>query len=142
MRRANIAALVAAVGSAAFLLRSGQRPSWLLLAIMMVWVVAPFAALLLAETVSKRWPSPVRTTLYSLMLLLAVGSLIAYAVDAWRPGKAQAAFVFVMAPLVSWVVIAITVPIAALVARRQSRQGVEADIIDSASPSDVGGRNP
>jgi len=120
MRRANIAALVASVGSVGFLLHAGQRPSWLLLVIMVVWVVAPFVGLLLAEMVSTRWPAPVRMTLSSLMLLLALGSLIAYAVDAWRPRKAQAAFIFVMVPLVSWVVIAIAVATAALVSRRRA----------------------
>jgi len=115
----NIAALVGAAGAAGFLLRAGQRTSWLLLVIMMVWVVAPFAALSFAELVSTRWPALVRTTLSSLMLLLTLGSLIAYAVDAWRPPKAQAAFVFVMVPLVSWGVMAIAVATSALVSRRR-----------------------
>ena len=119
MRKSNIAALVAAVGSVGFLLHAGQRTSWLLLVIMVVWVVAPFVALILAESVSKRWPALVRTTLYSLMLLLTLGSLIAYAGDALRPRKGQAAFIFVMVPLVSWVVIAIAVATAALVSRRR-----------------------
>jgi hypothetical protein len=122
LRRAALIAVVAgAVGSAGFLLRAGQRTSWLLLVIMLLWVLAPFVGLVVAEVVSKRWPVPVRTTLYCLSLVVTLGSLAIYANDALRPRKAQAAFVFVAVPLVLWIVIAVAVPIAALVSRRRSR---------------------
>jgi biotin transporter BioY len=88
---------------------------------MMVWVLAPFLALVLADAISKRWPVLVRTTLYCLMLVLTLGSLAVYINDALRPRKAQAAFVFVAVPLVSWIVIAVAVAVAALVSRRRSR---------------------
>jgi hypothetical protein len=88
---------------------------------MLLWVLAPFVGLVLAEVVSKRWPVPVRTTLYCLSLVVTLGSLAIYANDALRPRKAQAAFVFVAVPLVLWIVIAVAVPIAALVSRRRSR---------------------
>jgi hypothetical protein len=87
---------------------------------MMLWVVAPFAALGIAEVISKRWPGTVRKSLYWLSVLLPLGSLADYAYDAWRPPHAQAAFVFVAAPLVAWVLIAITVSLATLLARRRS----------------------
>jgi hypothetical protein len=122
-RAALIAVLVGAAGSIGFLLGAGQRPSLLLLVIMVSWVLAPFLALAVAGIVSKRWTLTIRATLYSVMLVVTLGSLAAYVDDALRPRKAQAAFVFVMAPLVSWLLMAITIPIAALMSRRQSRQG-------------------
>ncbi len=118
---ALIAVLAGAVGSAGLLLRAGQRTSRLLLVIMVLWVLAPFMALVLAEVISKRWAVVVRKTLYGVMLVLTLGSLVVYVDDALRPRKAQAAFVFVVVPLVSWIVMAIAVPLAAILSRRRSR---------------------
>jgi hypothetical protein len=122
VRLFTAASVIGALGSLGFLLLAGQRPPLLLLVIMAIWVVAPFVALLLAERISKSWPGLVRTTLSVLLFLVTLGSLTAYAGDALRPRKAQAAFVFVAAPMVSWALIAIAVPIAALVSRRRSRR--------------------
>ena len=79
-------------------------------------------ALVWANLVSKRWPVLTRATLYSLMLVLTLASLAAYGVDALRPPKAQAAFVFVVVPPASWLLIAIVVTIAALVSDRLLRR--------------------
>jgi hypothetical protein len=126
-RAALIAVLVGAAGSVGFLLRAGQRTPRLVLVIMLLWVLAPFVALALADVVSRRWTvlaqAPTRATLYSLMLVLGLGSLAVYVDDAVRPRQAQAAYVFVMVPLVSWLVMAIAIPIAALRSRRLSRRG-------------------
>jgi hypothetical protein len=60
-------------------------------------------------------------TLYSITLVLTLGSLAIYVYDAWRPPKAQAAFVFVVIPLASWLLIAI-VATAAFFSARLSRR--------------------
>ena len=121
-RPALIAVVVGAAGSVGFLLRAGQRTSRLLLVIMLLWVLAPFIALVVADVVSKRWTVPaqalMRATLYSVMLVLTLGSLAVYLDDALRPRQAQAAFVFVVVPLVSWLLMAIAIPIAAVLSRR------------------------
>jgi hypothetical protein len=126
-RAALIAMLVGAAGSVGFLFRAGQRTSRLLLVIMLLWVLAPFVALALADVVSKRWTvlaqAPTRATLYSLMLVVTLGSLAVYVDDAVRPRQAQAAFVFVVVPIASWLLMAIVIPIAALISSRQSRRG-------------------
>jgi hypothetical protein len=122
-RAALIALLVGAAGSVGFLLRAGQRTSRLLLAIMMIWVLAPFVALALAEAVSKRWTFFVRATLYGVMLVLTLGALTVYVDDALRPRQAQAAFVFVVVPLASWLLMAIAIPIAVLLSTKLSRRG-------------------
>ena len=121
-RAALIAGLVGAAGSVGFLLRAGQRTSRLLLVIMVIWVLAPFVALVLADVVSKRWTFLVRATLYGVMLFVTLGALAVYADDAVRPRQAQAAFVFVVVPLASWLLMAIAIPIAALLSRRLSRR--------------------
>jgi len=121
-RAALIAVLAGAAGSAGFLLRAGQRTSLLLLVIMVTWVLAPFLALVVAGAVSKRWSLTIRATLYSVMLVVTLGSLAVYADDALWPRQAQAAFVFVMVPLVSWALMAIVIPAAALISRPRARK--------------------
>jgi hypothetical protein len=126
-RAALIAVLVGAVGSVGFLLRAGQRTPRFLLVIMVLWVLAPFMALIFAGVISKRWTilarAPAPATLYSLMLVLTLGSLAIYVDDALRPRQAQAAFVFVIVPIASWLTMAVAIPIAALLSRRPPRRG-------------------
>ncbi len=120
---ALIAVLVGAVGSVGLLLRAGQRTPRLLLVLFFFWVLSPFVALVLAHAVSKRWSVLTRATLYNVMLVVTLGSLAIYGYDALRPRKAQAAFWYVLVPPASWLLIAIVVPIAALISGRRSRRG-------------------
>ena len=86
--------------------------------IFVVWVLAPFAGLGLANALSTRWPVVTRTMLYCLMLVVALGSLIVYGFDAVRPRHAQAAFVYVIVPPASCLLIAFALALSALLARR------------------------
>ena len=120
---ALIAVLAGAVGSVGLMLHAGRNnPSRLLLVLFALWVLSPFLALVLANMVSKRWSVLTRATLYTVMLVLAVGSLVIYGVVALGPPRPKTAFVFVVVPPASWLLIAIAVPIAALISGRQSRR--------------------
>ncbi len=120
---ALIAVLAGAGGSAGLMLRAGRRnDSRILMVLMAIWVLSPFMAIAWANLVSKRWPVLTRVTLYSVTLVLTLASLAVYGVDALRPPRAQAAFVFVVVPPASWLLIAIVVPIAALISGRLSRR--------------------
>lgn len=102
-----IAAVAGAVGSIGFMLYAGRHNhSVILLALFTGWVLAPFVALLWANT---------RAMLRGVTVAVALGSLAVYGYDAWRP-PAKAAAAFLMVPLASWVAIAI----AAAVTRRRS----------------------
>ena len=93
-----VAGIMAAV-SVAFMLRAAHRnPSVLLLVLMAIWVAAPFVALFGAVRSSQRKSIGVLT------LVIAAGTLAAYAIDALGPPHAKAATVFVATPVVSWVV--------------------------------------
>jgi hypothetical protein len=106
------------------MLHAGHRnPSRLLLVLFALWVLSPFIALVLANMVSKRWSVLTRATLYTVMLVLTVGSLAIYGDVALGPPRTKAAFVFVVVPPASWLLIAIVVPIAALISGRPSRRG-------------------
>jgi len=101
------------------MIHAGRHSNSLLLKVLFAaWVLAPFAALIWAGVVSIRWPIAARHTLWGLMLVVAAGSLAAYGHDVLSPPRSQAAAVFVMVPLVSWVVIA---ALALLVFRRRPR---------------------
>ncbi len=119
---ALIAVLAGAVGSVGLMLHAGHRnPSRLLLVLFALWVLSPFIALVLANMVSKRWSVLTRATLYTMMLVLTVGSLAIYGDVALGPPRPKAAFVFVVVPPASWLLIGIVLPIAALISGRPLR---------------------
>jgi hypothetical protein len=116
------AAVAGAVGSVGLMLWVGHRnPSRILLALFLIWDLSPFIGLLLAEMVSKRWSVITRATLHIVMLVLALSSLALYGGVVLRP-RPQPAFMFLVVPLGSWLLMMIIVPIAALISGRRSRR--------------------
>ena len=110
---AMVAMLAGAAGSVGFVFYYGRRnPSRLLIVLFAVWVLSPFVALLAADARSARWPARTRTVLYALMLVLAIGSLAAYANVTLGPSRPQGAFAFVIVPPLSWLVGGIAIAIA------------------------------
>jgi hypothetical protein len=106
------------------MLRAGQRTPRLLLVLFTIWVLSPFAALLWANIVSKRWSVLTRATLYCATLVITLGSLAIYSeLVVVRPRGSANAFLFVAVPPASWVFMTIVVALAALVSHRRSRQG-------------------
>ena len=130
---ALIAVLAGATGSISLWVHATRHPPVVIVVIFVIWVLSPFVGLVLAYVVSQRWSVLTRATLYSVMLVVTLGSLAIYGYDAVRPRKAQAAFWYVLVPPVSWLLIATVAPIAALVSRRRSRR----DPARAAPPSDV-----
>ena len=122
---ALIAVLVGAVGSVSLTVSVGvgRDVGPLLLLLFAIWVLAPFAALVLAHRVARRWSVVTRATLHCLMLVLALATLIIYIVDTVRNAGGQDAFTFVVVPLVSWALMALVLPTAAFVSGRLSRGG-------------------
>jgi hypothetical protein len=119
-----MAVVAGAAGSLAFTLRAGRRnDSRVLLTLFGMWVLSPFIALLLADRISRGWSILTRATLYSLTLILGVASLAIYGDVAFGPPRAKPAFVFVIVPPASWLLIVIVVLIAAVTSGRLSRRG-------------------
>jgi len=114
--------LAGAAGSLGFLLGAGRRTPPLLLVLFVFWVLSPFMALAWANLASKRWSVVTRATLYTVMLVLTLGSLAIYAAVTTGFFKVKPAAVFLLVPLVSWLLTATVVPIAALISRRLSRR--------------------
>ena len=111
--------VVGATASLAFMLHFGSRSGFILIGLFAGWVLSPFAVLAVADTRAKRWSVVTRTTLYVLMLILALGSIAIYGVNASTALSAKPAAVFLLVPLGSWFLLVITASITALVKRIQ-----------------------
>ena len=113
--------MVGAAGSVRLTLYAGRHNDSLTLKILFaLWVLSPFLGLILAGA-TRLWSIFTRAALYSAMLVVSLGSLAIYGVRILKPPKAQAAFVFVVVPLVSWLLIAVVVPLASWLSGRPSR---------------------
>lgn len=119
---ALVAVLIGAVGSVGFTLRAGQRnPSRFLIALFVLWVLSPFIAMLFGSFLFKDWQALTRATLQSVALILSLVSLAIYGRVALGPPRAKTAFVFVVVPPLSWLLMVLAVTVAAFVSRRRSR---------------------
>ena len=119
---ALIAVVAGAAGSIGLMLWVGRRnPSRVLLVLFAIWDLSPFVALLLADMVAKRWSVITRTTLHIVMLVLALISLALYGNVGLRP-RSQPAFMFLVVPLGSWLLMTVVVSIAALISGKLSRR--------------------
>jgi hypothetical protein len=105
------------VGSFCLVLYNGRNnKSILLIALFVAWVLSPFIGLLIADKISKGWTDITRKTLYIIMIVLTLVSLLSYS-GILSPAGTKTAFVFLVIPLISWVVISILI----LITRSQSK---------------------
>lgn len=99
--------------------RVGRRnPSALLVAMFAAWVSTPFVALAWCEAEARRWSGALRRVLAIASLLVTVGSLAAYGYVAFGPPRAQPAFLFLLLPLGSLVLIAVLLAVSARTPRK------------------------
>jgi hypothetical protein len=120
MSNLSLFALAGAAGSVSLTLYVGRHNnSRLLMLFFAGWVLSPFVALVWASLASKSWLDLRRVTLYSVVLVITLGSLLIYGYVAFGPPRAQTAFVFLVVPAVSWLLIAIALPMAAVLAGRR-----------------------
>jgi len=117
---ALIVALVGAVGSLYFMFSAGRKQnSIILLALFTAWVLSPFVGLFISNKISNRWTVPARASLYWLMIILTIGSLVAYS-GAFNTPETKNAFIFLIFPLISWFLIVIVF----LIARKISNKNL------------------
>jgi predicted dienelactone hydrolase len=121
-RAALLMPVAGAVGSVGLMLRVGYRnDSVVLLALFGVWVASPFVALIAINLISKQWSTLTRAVLQGLSLILMAGSLAIYGNMIAAPPGSKLAIPFLLVPLASWVLLALVIPIAALISCRLSR---------------------
>jgi hypothetical protein len=108
---ALIAILIGAVGSLILLFYAGHsQKSVILIALFTLWVLSPFVGVLIADRISKRWTVITHMTLYWLILVITLGSLISYSEIFGQLG-AKPAFKFLVIPLISWLLIVTVIPL-------------------------------
>lgn len=109
--------LFGAAGSLYFVINAGRNNNSILLrGLFVVWVLSPFVAFLITNSISKRWSLLTRKTIYFLMLIVTVGSLVGYS-GAFNTPQTKNAFVFLIIPLLSWILLIMAI----LITRRLSR---------------------
>ena len=113
--------LTGALGSLGLTLRAGRNSHSLILMMLFgVWVFSPFMGLAVAYILSNRWPVFTRNVLYLLSMLLT-SYFSSYIYDGvWAPSGIKPAFVFLVFPLLSWLTLAVVIP---LTASRSGKQG-------------------
>jgi hypothetical protein len=119
---AIIVLLAAAAASLVMVIRAGRHNSSIILPILFIlWVLSPFAVLLIANWISKPWTTLTRLTLYWLMLVISVGSVISYSGLINPPGM-KAAFLFLITPLLSLLLTMTGILIAASISRNNNER--------------------
>jgi len=105
---AVIATLIGAATSVAVTLYVGRRnPSVTLLLLFALWVLSPFVAAVCANVFSMRWSDIERAIVACTTIALTLGSTAIYAYVAFGPPRPKVARVFLLTPLVGWVVVAV-----------------------------------
>ena len=111
---ALIVSLTGVVGSLYFMFSASRKQSSIiLLALFTTWVLSPFVGLFISNKISNRWTVAARSLLYWLIIVLTIGSLVAYS-GAFNTPHTKNAFIFLVVPLISWILLIVTV----LTARR------------------------
>jgi ABC-type Mn2+/Zn2+ transport system permease subunit len=119
------AVLVATIVSVGLMLRACRfNDSEVALALIAVWILSPMAALVLAEVVAKRWLIFGRATVHCLMLVVASGSMIIYAIDLFVPLSPRRGFPYALVPAASWLLIAMVLAVAAFRTRARAKNHV------------------
>ncbi|HEY8734784.1 MAG TPA: hypothetical protein VIL90_09480 [Puia sp.] len=97
----------ASLASLIFTIRAGHRnKSVILILLFAIWVLSPFVTMAVAGVASVCWSNINRVRLYILMTLMSLISLAAYS-GVLIPYGAKPAFVFLIGPLLSWVILTV-----------------------------------
>lgn len=119
---ALVAVYVGAIGSVGLTLYTGRKnPSIVLMLLFAVWGLSPFAVLLIANLISRQWTSVTRVAMYSLMIVIPAVSLAAYS-GVWTPPGTHTAFVFLVIPFLSLVLISVVIPVAQKFSRKMYKE--------------------
>ena len=105
-------ALVAAIGSLYFMLNVGRNnKSIILIGMFAGWVLSPFVGMFFSNKISNRWANPERVLIYWLIIAISIASVVAYS-GLFIPAETKPAFIFLIFPLISWILIISTILIA------------------------------
>jgi hypothetical protein len=100
--------VIGAAGSLFFMFNAGRnQKSILLMALFTAWVLSPFFGLFILNKILSRWTvAPARALVLWLMIILTMGSVVAYS-GVLLPPETKTAFIILVAPLAAWILIVI-----------------------------------
>ena len=103
MKKAALAtALIGGLLSVFLMIHAGRYSTPpLLIALIGMWVLLPYDALVVGNILSPRWQQQIGTMLYRLTFLLTLVSIAIYASVAFGPPRPELAFFFVIGPPLS-----------------------------------------
>jgi hypothetical protein len=117
---ALVIGVVGAVGSLYFMFSASRHQnSTILIALLTAWILSPFVGFFIAYKFSNHWTGTARSSLYWLMIILTFVSLVVYSGAFNSPGTKNA-FVFLVVPLISWLLMAIVIGIVRRLSRKNS----------------------
>lgn len=122
----NVIGAIVSVAALAYVgMRSGSNGAQPVVMILIaMWVLSPFVILFALHRISPGWSATTRTTLYSLMLVVAVISLVVYLSATGGPVRPKPAAPFVAVPPVEWALITISLVMGAFAGRRKGRNAL------------------
>jgi hypothetical protein len=112
-RAALVALSAGAAGSLALLFHAGRGTPRLLLVLMALWVLSPFALLLAARAAAARWPAPARQPIDAAGVAVALLSPALYAAATFGAFLTRPTPAFVLVPPLSCVLVAAVAVLAA-----------------------------
>lgn len=114
MKKAALAtAIIGGLLSVFLMIHAGRYSTPpLLIALIGMWVLLPYDALVIGNLLSPRWQQQVGTVLYRLTFLLTLVSVAIYASVAFGPPRARPAFFFVIVPPLSLVLTGLVLGVA------------------------------
>jgi hypothetical protein len=96
--------IAGAVASLYLMFNAGRNQASVILIILFtLWVLSPFVGLLILNKFSKRWVLSVRMTLYWLAIIMTILSVTAY--SGGLNTDTKNAFMFLVIPFISWIII-------------------------------------
>jgi phosphate/sulfate permease len=114
-----IVMLTGALASLGLTVQAGRNNhSILLMMLFGIWVFSPFMGLAVAYFLSNRWSVLTRNVLYLLAVVLTIASILIYS-GVWTLSGVKHAFAFLIFPLLSWIILAVVIPVTASRSRRQ-----------------------
>jgi hypothetical protein len=114
--------LIGSLASVVLVLLAGRNNTSGLLRILFCgWVLSPFIGLLIANRISAKWHILTRTILSWLMILITLVSLSCYCGILKLPGT-KPAFIFLIIPFVSWILIVAEIFISSIISRKLSEE--------------------
>lgn len=119
---ALIVLVFGAIGSIGLLRRAQQHPPPIVVAGFIVWVLAPFVLLGIANILSARWRRTLRVTLFAVTMFVAAASLAIYIDDSFAHRTAKPAFVYVAFPPVAVLLSVVVIGAAALAAKKRGTE--------------------